>query len=654
MIEFVISENYGINEIKNLGFTSFENLNVFDKKLLYYQDLCLECGDEVKKYKIKNDDIFTVKKIIEASDDEYSVFFFENCFFDFSLHDILKIKDDFSTGSCYLNSNDNLVFAIVRNSKLKELFLKDFSFSSVESILKAYCIEKKTDFYYKFLDTYSSYKELLFDILNDNTNVLLPSLAKGVFTDGKLPEGDYTIIPPVYISDESQIEKGSVIGPSSIILKNTLVAGDSMIIKSVLCENTFISNECVIENSICGKNSSVKRGGAALNGCVLGKDSVIGNDMYIENNAVILPETYIFNPDNKVNFNIDFDINSACFNSLDVVTACRLGVALGKVFGSPSICVGNDENLRSSTIKMAFLSGLCSVGCDCYDVGSSFLSKLFYTSYFCKLQCSCYFTCSEDGVSLKIFNGVFKEINSSDFYNLVHCFKNLKQKDTNIENIKKIKQIKGIGKLYVRDLKNVLPDKISRKYDIKCNNLSIKKIIENIFKLKDFECKKTDYISFFINDFGTELSCFLDKKTYNHTDLISVMESICDDLYCDSYISKLCKNDAIVLLFRIISFFEENILNVSKFKENLEKLIVVDKEFFYTNHTGKLISKLIYNDFSEYKNGKIYIINNDEKISFKINPSNKSLRLLVKSYNSEASREILNEIGAILGDINNL
>lgn len=654
MIAFALSGNYALNELENLGFSSFENINIFDENLSYYQELCLECGDVIKKCKIMNDDILSVKKMIESSDDEYSVFFFENCFFDFSVHDIFKNQDNFNVGTCYLNSSDTLVFAIILNSKFKEFILKEFSLSSVERFLKEHCIEKKADFYYKFLNTYDSYKELLFDILNGKTDVLLPSLAKGVFTDGKLPNGDYTIVPPVYISDKSQIESGSVIGPSSIIMKNTLVAGDSRIIKSVLCENTFISNECIVENSICGKNSSVKRGAAVINGCALGYDVVLGNDMCIENKAVIFPETHIYNSNTGMNLNLDYDISNASFNDLDVVTACMLGLVFGKVFRYPSVCVGNDDNLYSSTIKMSFLSGLCSGGCDCYDVGSAFLSKLFYTSHFCKLQYSCYFSSSENGVSLKIFNSDFKPIKNSDFYNLTNLYRKIDLKTNHFQNVKKIKQIKGIGKLYVRDLKHLLPDKLLRKYDVKCSNLSIKKLIENIFKIKEFETVITESISFFINDFGTELSCIFHKKSYNHDDLISVMELLCDNFYSNDFISILCKNDAIVLLFRIIMFLEENEENAGYFKRKLQDLTVIHKELFYTNHTGKIISKLLFNEFSEYKNGKLYIINNDEKVSFKINPSNKSLRLLVKSYNAETSREIAKEIDAILWDINKL
>ncbi len=655
MIAFVLSEKEGYNEIKNLGYSSCENINIFDKNLAFYQDLCIECSENLKKYKVFSDEVLKVKRIIESSSDEYSVFFYENCFFDFSVREIFNCKEEMVDSISYYNKSGKLVFAIVCNNKFKKMFLKDFSLYSVESLIKSYCAEKRTDFYYKFLDTYTSYKELIFDILNGQNNVYVPNVAKGVYTDGKLPKGDYTIIPPVYISSNSQIENGCVIGPLSAVLSNSLVAKNSRVSASIISENAYVSSECLIENSICGKNASVKRGGAIINGCVLGYDAVLGNDMCLENNEIVLPETRIYAFKNDHRDSLCFDTNNNRFDSLNVITACKLGLAFGTAFNTPSVCVGNDDNLNSSIVKMAFLSGLCSSGCDCYDIGSSFINKLFYTSQFCKLQFCFFFTYGENGVSLKVFNSSFDEIRNSEFFNLMHFYKKLNLNEIyTADNIKKIKQIKGLGKLYVRDLKNLLPEKMLRKYYIKCDNLSIQKLIDNIFSIKNTENEKETSICFYINASGTELSCDFGKNIYKRYDLVSVLEKIDNTLNDNDFIAALYKRDAVVLFFKLISFFEGNPDNIRVFKENLQNLSVIDKEVFYKIHTGEFISNLIFNGFSEYKNGKLYIINNDENISFKINPSNKSLRLLVKSYNAEASQEISKEIDAILGDINKL
>ncbi len=653
MIAFILSEKDGNSEIEKLGY-SYETLNIFDKSLSYYQDLCLEFGEYIEKHKINADDLTTVKRILEATNEEYSVFFYECCFFDFSISDIINYhKNSKGFITSYFESN-KLVLSLASNNELKEIFLKDFSCNSIFEYLKNYSQIIIPDFYYIFLDTYNSYKQLNFDILSSKTNVFIPGIAKGVFTDGKLPKGDYTIIPPVYISENSQIESGALIGPSAVVLKNSLVACDSRIGNSILCENTFVSNDCLIENSICGRNSSVKRGAAVLSECVLGYDSVLGDDMYIENGDVVLPETKVISINSLYNSSVDITIEDGNFKNLNVVSACKLGCVFGKIFNSPPVCIGNDNNMVSSTVKLAFISGLCSSGCDCFDIGSSFLNKLFYTSYFCKLRYSFFFSFDENGVSLKIFNENCDELKKSDMYNLLHSYKNFKAKDIVVNNVKKIKQIKGIGKLYVRDLKNLLPDKLSKIYNISCNNLSIKKVVDNILKMKQAESKKISPIQFFIDDFGAELSCVLNEKLYNHSALCDVLDELVGVDFNNDFISFLYNKDAVVLLFKIISYIEEVEDNFTKIKKLLENYSVIEKDYLYSHTTGKFISYLLFNMNSEYKNGKLYINCNEQNVSFKINPSTKNLRLVVKCFDTEASQEMSKEIDAFLGEINNL
>lgn len=653
MIVFVLSEKEGGTDIEKLGY-SYENLNILDKKLSYYQENCLEFGDVVEKYKINNDDLTTVKKILESTSEDYSVFYYESCFFDFLFNDILNNHN--KSGKVITNYciNNKLIFSLASNKKLKDVILNDYNCQTVFEYLTNNSESETPDFYYIFLDTYNSYKRLNFDIINNKTNVFLPSIAKGVFTDGKLPRGDYTLIPPVYISEKSQIEKGAIIGPSTVISKNTLIACDSRISNSILCENTFVSNDCLIDDSICGMNCSVKRGAAVLSECVLGYDSVVGDDMFIESGDIVFPETKInnINPLYKNSINIEFE--NGCFKNLNVVTACKLGCAFGKTFNGPPVCIGNDNNMLSSTVKLAFVSGLCSSGCDCFDIGSSFLNKLFYTSFFCKLKYGFFFTCEEKTVVLKIFNENCDTLKNSEIFNLIHSYKNFNTIKLISEEIKKVKQIKGIGKLYIRDLKNLLPEKLSKKYMVSCDNPSVKKAIENVFKLKQSVGNAVSSIRFIINDSGTELSCELNNKCYNHLTLCDVFKKLESFAFDNELVSFSYKKDALVLLFGIISYIETNNVNLKKIENLLKQYSLVERVVPYSDRTGKVVSNLLFNARSEYKKGKLYINYNDESIFFKINPVSKNLRLVAKCFNAESSQEMSKEIDALIEDIKNL
>lgn len=656
MLVFVLSVDERLSEIENLGYISCNDIRIFDKSLSYYQETCLECREGFEKIVVKTTDILTIKKYIEHSEDKYSVFYYENCFFDFSVTNLLdcfKGEMDF-TGQLYIDDN-RLVFSLIDNEKIRNRLLNEHSFESVTDLLENYCLVLKPTFYYMFLDTYSSYKKLHFDILNGKTDVYLPNIAKGIYTYGKLPEGDYTIIPPVFISEKSQIGKGSIIGPCSVIFNHTLIAKNSRLNTSILCENTYISEDCIIENSICGKNSSVKRGAAILNNSVLGYDSLIGDGMSIEKHAIVLPGIHVYSFINNVENDIKIDYDKICFNSLDVISACKLGTCFGNVFNSPSVCVASDDNDYSKTVKLAFVSGLCSSGCDCFDIGSSFLSKLFYTSMFCQLDYCFYFSFSDSGVSLEIFNKKCEKLNVVNLYNLLFIYRKYKRENMTYEKVKKVKQIKGLSKVYIRDLKSLIPsaDALSR-YKVSSNNPIIEKLINQLLKAKKTSNNYNLKFDFFISNSGEKLTLTTNNKSFFHNDLINAVEILKMPEKADCLISNLYKKDAIVLFLMIISYIDERADNEQKFLNTIDNTGIFEREYSYITNTGRFLNNFLFNNKLEYKNGNLYIINKADNLSLSLNPSAKKIKLITNYSNVAASEEIFKDLDVIINDINNM
>lgn len=655
MLVFVLSVDERLNEIENLGYFSYNDINVFDKSLSDYQVACLELGEKIEKNNVKNSDILTVKKYIEHSDENYSVFFYENCFFDFSITDLINnLKKSIGFAGLFYESNNKLVFSIIDNEKFKLCLMNEHSLKSVKELLKSCCLVVKPTFYHTFLNTYSSYKKFHFDVLNGKTNVLLPNIAKGIHTYGKLPKGDYTIIPPVYISENSQIENGSVIGPCAVVSKNTLIAKNSRISKGILCENSYISEDCVVENSICGKNSSVKRGAAILNNCVIGFDSLIGDGMCIENRAVVLPEIQAYSFINDVKNDIKLDGDNICFTNLDVVSACKLGACFGNVYNNPSVCVASDDNNYSKTVKLAFISGLCSSGCDCFDIGSSFLPKLVYTALFCQLNFCFYFSFSSNSITLEIYNENCEKLNVVNLYNLLFIYRKQKLEVIAYEKVKKVKQIKGLSKVYLRDIRSLLPININNKYKISSDNLTIEKLINQVLKTKKTSNEILLEADFFINNSGDELTLKYKNKCYFNNDLINAVESLKIYENSISLISNLYKKDALVLLLMIISYVDEKEENLRKFIQVLEDTRTFEREYSYKANTGKFLNNLLFNKKIEYKNGKIYIINKAENLLLSLNPSAKKIKLITKFSDVAASEELFKDLDAIINDINKM
>ncbi len=656
MLVFVLSVDERFSETENLGYISCNDISIFDKSLSNYQEACLECGDSFKKIIVKTTDISTIKKHIENSEDKYSVFYYENCFFDFSVTNIVeKLNKNIGLAGELYEKDNKLVFSLIDNDIIKKRLINEHSFESIIDLLKSCCLVVEPLFYHKFLNTYASYKKLHFDILNGKTNVYLPNIAKGIYTYGKLPKGDYTIIPPVFISENSQIERGAIVGPNTIVSSNTLVAKNSRVSSCVLCEKTYISEDCVVDNSICGKNASVKRGAAILNNCVLGYDSLVGDGMCIENHAVILPQIQAYSFINKVNNDIKLDYDETRFDNLDVVSACKLGACFGKVFNIPSVCVASDDNNYSKTVKLAFVSGLCSSGCDCFDIGSSFLSKLFYTSLFCQLDYSFYFSFSNNSVSLEIFNEKCEKLNVVNLYNLLFIYRKYKLENMTYKKIKKVKQIKGLSKVYIRDLKSLISSTDAlKRYKVSSNNPIIEKLINQLLKANKPSNNSQLKYDFFINNSGDSLTLIANSKSFFHNDLVNAVEILKMQEKTDCLISNLYKKDALVLFLMIVSYVDERDENEKNFINTLEKTAIFEREYSYIASTGKFLNNFLFNNKLEYKNGKLNIINKADNLSLSLNPSTKKIKLITSFSNVAASEEIFKDLDAIINDINKM
>lgn len=213
-------------------------------------------------------------------------FFFVNCFFTL----------DSLSFNIALNSNDNLlisdknneIFGGVFNSNQAANLLKyskDFSlngFKNFENFHLFNCVENG-----EIINNIKDYKRLVNRILSGDLSAELPENAQGFYSFGKVPKGDYTIIPPVYFGSDIQIEPGTVIGPYSVIYDSSLVARNSTIKNSILLNNCFISKDCFLDDCICCSNVSVRRASSILSGAVIGSNYLLSEGSKIESDAYI-------------------------------------------------------------------------------------------------------------------------------------------------------------------------------------------------------------------------------------------------------------------------------------------------------------------------------------------------------------------------------
>ena len=280
------SENNSLlTEQLNVG--SFYNLSVLNKSLI--EALLTNFVDsEIQKVFLLDSEKTIAFPIFEVESIEESDFL--KRLFEFDITDkILLVRNDIyfesditEIGKLY-QGNESLVFtdkagfcyAILssvsslrrlsnKNTSLKDLFVDSQKIADVQITASGYT---------KHLNTVKDYKNLLFDILNGKTDFKPPYIAEGIFTEGTVPENDFSIIPPVYLGKCVQIESGSVIGPNTVILNNTLISSDTSIKNSVISEDVYVSSHCYVDGAFCCKNSSIKRNSAVFGGSGIGENA---------------------------------------------------------------------------------------------------------------------------------------------------------------------------------------------------------------------------------------------------------------------------------------------------------------------------------------------------------------------------------------------
>lgn len=170
-----IKKAYLINCKRNIDFSLFETLCVKERQL--FKELAL-MDDKEKFIAFRNDVYFEtvdLKSVVDIVDDLF----------------YLKDKNGLIFGFCGLIE------------KMKMILSKNLSIEGEfkQSKIHTNFPRKECCFYSKTLNSIKDYKNLLFDILGEKTVYKPPFVAEGVYINGEIPKGDFSIIPPVYLGE---------------------------------------------------------------------------------------------------------------------------------------------------------------------------------------------------------------------------------------------------------------------------------------------------------------------------------------------------------------------------------------------------------------------------------------------------------------------
>lgn len=107
--------------------------------------------------------------------------------------------------------------------------------------------------YWSDIGTLATYREAQFDMLHHKVN--LPSkgkeIAKGIWMeDGVTIHDDVTLKGPIYISRNTIIHEGAIVGPQTVLSESAIIHEKSEITHSILWENSYVGKSCSLGGMI--------------------------------------------------------------------------------------------------------------------------------------------------------------------------------------------------------------------------------------------------------------------------------------------------------------------------------------------------------------------------------------------------------------------
>ncbi|MBO5066363.1 MAG: NDP-sugar synthase [Clostridia bacterium] len=560
------------------------------------------------------------------------------------------------SSSFYIDINEKFIFDFI--TEKKEINVVSDEFEIICSVLKNRkaakilsenygCSRKLLDNnaekliyngYSKKLDTPLNYKDFLTDILYGKTSVKLPEIAQGVYAEDKIPEGNFTIIPPVYFDEQVQVENGAVIGPASILAKETLVSKKSNIKNSVLLNGVYISSDVFVDDALLCENVSVRKESVVMGGSVIGYNSTIGEETVIENNSYILPYTKVDERKHQyINFKKETNESPAGFYGYTPEKSALLGAAVGKVFNCPLVAVASDGELNSTALKLGLLGGLITTGATCYDFGNTFLSSLHYFMSFCELECAVFVSGNRFGTVITVFTNRSYSLTSSQYYNIKTLMLSGKIDRCSFGDCKNIRQIHGMSRMYIQNLIKDFNSPFDSMPIFKCENKRILSVAEIASSKVGISSGKNPIV-FNLNSDGTKVSAEYAGVMYSDGKL----REIVDYYGNDSFAPKLWDFDAVILCFELLHILKIKNISLKQAAKSLPRFYIAEGALKYNESVSSLINRIGGKGRIKYKSGDIYIEDGDNIAV--INKSNDDLRIIAKALSSETAEEIVGDI----------
>lgn len=282
-------------------------------------------------------------------------------------------------------------------------FAADLFRVMLEKDMPIYCYH--TDDYWCDVGNIEAYLKCQRDAFDGKIKPVFYETAENIYTEGGLPAGDYSIIPPVYIGEDAEIGGGAVIGPYAVIDKGCSIGSGARVRYSVILENCCLAANAAVTGALVCSGAALKSRCSMFENSVAGSGSVIGEDACVKSGVCIWPGKLV-GKGASVASNVKYgsvkaeyftdsrasEKNGIILNSEGCV---RLGAAAGSVKECRKVAVGDSGTAASRVMRLALTAGLAETGAAVWNFGECFEAQLNYLVNVCGLDAGL-FACAGD------------------------------------------------------------------------------------------------------------------------------------------------------------------------------------------------------------------------------------------------------------------
>lgn len=577
-------------------------------------------------------------------------------------------------------------------------FARDLFPMMLERDMPIYCYH--TSDYWCDIGNIGAYLKCQRDVFDGKIKAPVASIADGIYAEKSLPKGDYGIVPPVYIGENTEISDGAVIGPYGVVDDGCFVGANSAVRHSCILENSWIASDVKVTGALVCHGAALKKGASMFEGSVAGSGCVIGENSAIKPDVLIWPGK-IVSSDTVLSSNLKYGSMKSeyiCDGGIDEKSGIRLNaencVKIGAAMGTSvrKIGIATDGKPFSKVMSYAVISGIMGTGSSVSDFGESYESQLEFSVKLCGLDAGVFIEsgerravkiCGKGGLPItRNFERAFENsISKCEF------------KETSDNGINEV--------YYMHSLKNIYKQELIKQAEEDFGGMSatfesVNEKIENIAVdcASRLGLSESEKLVFIISGNGKSVSAVCDGEAYGYETLLSVC---CYDemkkgrdvaLPCDApqfldelsegkgkimrYLStpaddsdssarslaekQIFVRDGLFLSFKLLSIMKERNKSIGELAEELPRKFIVRKTLSI-NFSPTELSKAISTEDRETDNSREGIRVSEKEGSLLIIPDKggKAVRILAEAETAEIAEEMCLNIEDLINriDMNN-